>query len=1274
MIKGIYTIEKREATFVNGEWVAGPLVETIEEQNNIGPELLYRFHENSQTLQQNMIVCINENNFHDALAAYLHGTYGWITGSRTVGGTYVAGTVDTDPYWYCVTTINPPASVTRNIRTMAISQYQDGIFYDIRGDYVDANSFSIITLDTPCTQTNSQILQITYRLFFDTAAALAYTNTKSYMIDSVARKFFDTEGGYSFQPAHPFWASTKPNELIGVHDGGLTNRADGHFSNNQGSMYFTFPYNINSLNGVRRGAIYGIYGAYNVNTSVDENTGAPVRAVGWGYPYDSAHRHYLWSSLDKGTVSSVQNIFSKTAYSSGTRTPFLTISDISLSPCSVNITDNAGDWVRNIDDPVTPYLYRIQMVTGGIAGTATYKVSRRRIYFTTSNNWQANQGSPIPTLPPYKGAGARGFTLDDAPHMRYGFVTNASTTWMPDWYPIQHSLRGGLCVQTYFYPQFIGFEQNGITVADVNGKWVNFDSTTTPALNATDILQVETDGTTILVACGDTGLWKITRPHNDWTGASTTITKINPAGITNPDSCRGIATKNIGAIVEFKIINGGTGYTAGDTVTVNTENAMGSGFTGTVASVDGNGAITGVTITNAGTGYHRDNVAALVTGTGSGAKLEPLVGANGIWWAIFNDLTDNKCILAWTSNAGSTWTLYDETTATQFLLTNYTSGSPGPTSIIGLHIDSYHADDRLLIQAPSTVHVSTATTSTNGQFFWWSRAGSNPTSNQVRSTNTSYCYALGEKRIGTLCVHALSNNQWHTKGTNVNTAGLWNWGTAAVVGGNTNNTYGTSINTPLRGRVSGQDVILSHNGDAAQVHTVKTPAQLGQSAATFESVVLGNADAVGGTNTRAGSRVLRYYFNAPAVQYLGRGTFLSWSAYYGSSQPYVQAKGWTAYTGTGNGTPTNDATMPYGNWENFGWNGTQWELGHASAKTTHAGSEPLIDGLQISFDDNAGVDQFLVDEYYEAYLFDGILHDNATTFQATYDMYYGASENGTTFTPNIVPAADVGAVVDEPFTVLQEDTWRWYHEPGLMCSRYGSSSFLMVGEQELIGDFEFKWVQSWTHSSQTLRIGVMPWASVVAGTRDSSPMTHNMQIYHDGSQLLTNYTIQSRTSYGAAVAQTTSVTDGAPTDVFSIQRVGTDLFFKRNGVSFRTASTTSTGSLAICFYTTLHTITLSNMTISYDINRRYVDLGNGTTTGKFNPNYGRVNHGTDGVNGLQAVYLDGVPATLLSNSYTPPAAGQVNWMRSRGSLWCNAADAGKVVTGKWVTALKLNFV
>ncbi len=1271
MHKGIYTIEKYKAELVDGQWVAKELVQTIEEENRVSSEMLFRFHENAGTSVGNMRVFVNEMNCEGAYNVLMVSDDGWIQGSRTVGGTYVAGTLSTDPYWYCTTTFNPP-SVTRNIRSLATG--------DSYTDYQpnDSNNWvgwSILPLDTPCVQTNTEILQITYRMFYNRDAVLTHTNTKSYMVESFAQKMMNTSGGYHFQPINLYFASVRVDQLTGIIDQGLMNKGFGVNDNSNYSLYAENMGNISSINGVRQGRIVGRFGYQNVSTSADFYIGAPIRSVAFGYPSDMTHRHHLYSYFNKGTTSSVQNVFPKAAYVSGNRPVFLHIPDISLSPAKVNLIDN-GLWVNNIDDPVTPYLYRINITTGGVAGVAEYKIQRRRIYYTSCNNWNIQNGTGIPTLPPYNGGGNEGFTIDETYAKRHGFVTNlngGSSTGSPaTYYGVHHSNRFGLCVKHYHYPQFIGFSQSGITIADVNGNHYTIDNYTTPSWNPTDILQLAHDGSTILVACGDTGLWKITRPFDDWDGSSTVITKVNPTGITNTNSCRGVTVKNIGAIVEFKILYGGTGYAPGDVITLHTEDAMGSGFAGTVATVGGLGNITSITITNPGSGYHEDNVAATVASTGgSGAKLVPIPGANGIWWTVFNDTADNKCIMAWTADAGATWTLYDETTVPQFALTNYTSGTPGPVNIIGIHIDPYHADDRFLIQAPSTVHTVTTSTSTNGQFFWWSRAGSTPSSNQVRANNSTFNYALGEKRIGTLCVGVLNDiNQWLTKGTSTSNTALYTYGNAATTA-----TAGNSIAigppTTLRGR-SGKDVTTCHTGDSSGVHVYKNSTQLGTG--TNEAICIGNMT-VGGEGYQYYGPIA-YRNGVPNIQYIGKGVYLGWSSFAdGNSNGYAQNRGWVAYTGNGDGTNTSQAVLPYGHWENYGWNGTEWVLGNANSKVTHAAAEPLIDGLTISFDDNGGIDSYIVNEYYDGFVFDGMLNDNATTFSSYYNAYYGQSQRGDTFTPGTVPNSDVGSIVDEPFTVLQEDHYKYYTEPGVVSARYTPNSFV-IGEQQLTGDFEFKFKFSGVNVNKTFDIGVCTWANVVAGSRGTGIMAHNMSIrYPTSSPTLQAYNITCRNSYNSGAVQTINVTDGAPGDVFFIRRVGTNLEFGRNGVVFRIMTTASSGDLAICMIGRTYpwSSTVYDATISYTVNRRYVDIGDGSTTGKFDSNYGRVNVGTSGQNGEFAIYLDGVPATMLTNGYTPPAAGEINWLRGRGTVWCNPADAGKVITGKWITALRLNY-
>lgn len=89
-----------------------------------------------------------------------------------------------------------------------------------------------------------------------------------------------------------------------------------------------------------------------------------------------------------------------------------------------------------------------------------------------------------------------------------------------------------------------------------------------------------------------------------------------------------------------------------------------------------------------------------------------------------------------------------------------------------------------------------------------------------------------------------------------------------------------------------------------------------------------------------------------------------------------------------------DEDDPYGGvgkfiiFDEYGWDGGAWVKGHAGNKPTHASSDTLIDGLTISFDDNAGADTFVVNDYYTVAITDGIMADGATEFDHRYCLYY----------------------------------------------------------------------------------------------------------------------------------------------------------------------------------------------------------------------------------------------------------------------------------------------
>ena len=78
-----------------------------------------------------------------------------------------------------------------------------------------------------------------------------------------------------------------------------------------------------------------------------------------------------------------------------------------------------------------------------------------------------------------------------------------------------------------------------------------------------------------------------------------------------------------GAIYNMKITNGGSGYTSAPTITI-----AGDGASAAATATVSGGAITGITMSNVGTGYHHATV-TITGGGGSNGAVRPVIGPDG---------------------------------------------------------------------------------------------------------------------------------------------------------------------------------------------------------------------------------------------------------------------------------------------------------------------------------------------------------------------------------------------------------------------------------------------------------------------------------------------------------------------------------------------------------------------------------------------------------------------------------------------------------------------
>ncbi len=94
-----------------------------------------------------------------------------------------------------------------------------------------------------------------------------------------------------------------------------------------------------------------------------------------------------------------------------------------------------------------------------------------------------------------------------------------------------------------------------------------------------------------------------------------------------------------------------------------------------------------------------------------------------------------------------------------------------------------------------------------------------------------------------------------------------------------------------------------------------------------------------------------------------------------------------------------DLTFP-----EYGWDGANWVKGHANGKPLHAAAEELLDGVTVSWDDNAGTTPFLDSDHYTVGVCDGIWVDGSTTFDWKWTLYVKPSVENTEVEAAILPA------------------------------------------------------------------------------------------------------------------------------------------------------------------------------------------------------------------------------------------------------------------------------
>lgn len=378
--------------------------------------------------------------------------------------------------------------------------------------------------------------------------------------------------------------------------------------------------------------------------------------------------------------------------------------------------------------------------------------------------------------------------------------------------------------------------------------------------------------------------------------------------------------------------------------------------------------------------------------------------------------------------------------------------------------------------------------------------------------------------------------------------------------------------------------------------------------------------------------------------------------------------------------PNGGTDADYTVWDTYGWDGSNWVLGNANSRLTHATSEPLIDGVNISFDDDGATQTYFAGEYFTFGLVDGVWSDGGTEWSHESRIYMKPGRDKVTdFTPGTVPGA--AALSTRPVRITPLSVPGGTDGPGIVGSweletnvvelinngstiRKNTSIATISGGRITVvssGDtyVRFKCEQDSGDDYDDILLGLVP--SSLLGAAHEDPSTNTNALYAftlQGSDII----IRESGSNVLTVATGTDTTTRG-TSVFEIERVGTTINYYWNGDLVRTTTgvggglvpEVSYGGAANDFGEAVEVQDYSATVTDY-----FVDMSDGVSVGAADTDFEQIvlNFGL-------VIELDGTPATLIfDDTSTTLAAGEVAVYKS-GHVRFAAADAGRAVTGRY---------
>lgn len=360
---------------------------------------------------------------------------------------------------------------------------------------IDSTTYAYLLMDTPCTQGETEVIDIYYRIQFVDAGGQGFINNDKVRYDFGKSLFSNIQ--FFINELYTTISNTPPltyNALAPTFEFDNNGNPTGIAGYN---YEFNFP--IGWSSGVRVDSHYKF--KYTLTKTREEDIGLIYNTLFQGVSDDNSEVYTTnpFTYLEEPFQTSFW-------HSDNANTPFFDPSTFGNSNGMIYLS---GNWQGSF-----PELYKIEIVTSGNTSIATYKFSIMKHVGFNGNNYTSRL-SRIPFLNSIKqpAPGIHGWQELSFDKLFYG------TT------------------------KLVQYDSTGVTLIDLmSGAYSNYDSTN--GLNANSISQVAVDpaNSKIYVGCRNTGLWVIN-----------TLTNTLTHPLNNP--CYGVDVGRNGIV--FAIVNGG---------------------------------------------------------------------------------------------------------------------------------------------------------------------------------------------------------------------------------------------------------------------------------------------------------------------------------------------------------------------------------------------------------------------------------------------------------------------------------------------------------------------------------------------------------------------------------------------------------------------------------------------------------------------------------------------------------------------------------------------